>query len=189
MKRTFIAFKVHPGKEIMHCMSHLKDSLKGEKIKWVDNISLHVTMTFIGDTGPGQIESVGKIMETHVPLFIAPELIIKGLGLFRSLSNPRVIWLGINPIPAISDLKLQVDKELGKVDLPVDKREFRPHLTLGRIRHLSDRTILSKLIREYHNTIFLEDSIDELVLFESVPGPGGPVYVTLKRVRFKCDAP
>lgn len=189
MKRTFIAFKVNPGKEIMHCMRLLKNSLKGEKIKWVDKANFHVTMTFIGDTEPGHIDSIGKIIEAHVPLYIAPRLIIKGLGLFRSLGDPRVIWLGINPLPAISELKLQVDKELGKLDLPVDRREFRPHLTLGRIRHLSDRSILSRHIRDYQNTIFLEDSIDELVLFESVAGPGGSEYVPLKRVRFKCDAP
>jgi 2'-5' RNA ligase len=188
-KRTFIAYRVNAGKEILDCLGQLRRSLKEEKIRWVDPASMHITLTFIGDTAEQQAIEIGKIMERYVPRYSPPEIIIQGMGIFRSISKPRVIWLGINPIPELEDLKTEIDRELGQIGLSVEKRPFRPHLTLGRVRWLNDKLRLADLVNEYHGKLFQNDEIDELVLLESVLRPEGPLYLPLKRVRFKYDGP
>ena len=188
-KRTFIAFRVISGREILDCMSHLSKTLSKERIKWVDPTRLHITMTFIGDTKPEQVKSIGDILEKHVPLYSAPMIRIHDMGVFRDLRNPRVVWLGIDPIPSLNELKLKIDKELIETGFAIERREFKPHLTLGRIKSLNSKILLADLIQKYHGNLFQLERIDELVLFESILKPEGPQYVPLKKVRFKYDGP
>ena len=68
-QRTFIAFKVNPGREILDCMSHLRSSLGKERIKWADPAKLHITMTILGDTTAEQVGSIGDILDKYVPLY------------------------------------------------------------------------------------------------------------------------
>ena len=112
LKRTFIAYRINAGRKILDCLSELRISLKEEKIKWVDPDRLHITLTFIGDTAADQLVEIGKIMEKNVSLYSSPKGIIKGMGVFRSIDNPRVIWLGMVPIPELAELKTRIDKEL-----------------------------------------------------------------------------
>ena len=188
-KRTFIAYRVNAGKEILDCLGKLRRSLKEEKIRWVDPASVHITLTFIGDTTEQQTIEIGKIMERYVPLYSPPEMIIQGMGIFRSISKPRVIWLGINPTPELENLKTEIDRELGQIGLPVEKRPFRPHLTLGRAKSINDKLRLADLLKVYQEKLFQKDKIDELVLLESVLRPEGPLYLPLGKVRFKYDGP
>ena len=111
-KRTFIAFKVSAGREILGCMSHLRKTLGKERIKWADPSRLHVTMTFTGDAKAEQVEYIGDILRKYVPLYSEQVLRIHDLGVFRNIRNPRVLWLGIDPIPSLNELKLRIDKDL-----------------------------------------------------------------------------
>jgi 2'-5' RNA ligase len=111
------------------------------------------------------------------------------MGVFRSLNNPRVIWLGIEPMPVLQGLKEKIDKDLRSAGFEIERREFKPHLTLGRIKSLENRSGLDKLIRENQGRIFMSGKIKELVLFESKLKPEGPEYIPLKRSGFRCDGP
>lgn len=188
-KRTFIAFRVEAGQEIMDCLGKLRRSLKEEKIKWTDPDSMHITLTFIGDTEELQEIEIGRIMERYVPLCTPPEMVIKGMGVFPGISKPRVIWLGMNPVPELEDLKMKIDRDLALAGLPVEKREFRPHLTLGRIKRMNDQLRLADLVGEYQDKLFRKDDMEELILLESVLRPEGPIYLPVKRVSFKYDVP
>ena len=188
-KRTFIAFKVFAGPEILDSISHLRQSLGKERIKWVDPARLHITTTFIGDTTAEQVESIGKIMEKYVPLCSSQMIRIHDIGVFRNLRDPRVVWMGMDTIPYLNELKVQIDKELEQTGLSIERREFKPHLTLGRIKSLNNKALLAELIQKYKGKLFQVDKIDALILFESVLKPGGPDYFALKKVMFKYDGP
>ena len=189
IKRTFIAFRVIAGREILDCMSYLRKSLGKERIKWADPDRLHITMTFIGDSKAEQVESIGGILERYVPLYSTPVIRIHDMGVFRNLRNPRVVWLGMDPIPSLNELKLKIDTELKETGFSIERREFKPHLTLGRIKSLNNKALLADLIQEYQGKFFQAERIDELVLFESILKPEGPEYLPLKKVRFKYDGP
>ena len=188
-KRTFIAFKVFAGREILNCISHLRRTLEKERIKWIDPDRLHITLTFIGDTTTEQVDSIDNILEKYVPWYPPQMMRIHDLGIFRNLRNPRVLWLGMDPLPSLNDLKIQIDNDLEETGLSIEKREFKPHLTLGRIKSMNNKTLLADLVQEYQGKLFQADTIDELVLFESVLRPEDYEYLPLKKVMFKYAGP
>lgn len=184
MQRTFIALKINPQKEMADCFRHLRAVLKGEKIKWVDPAKLHITLRFLGDTDPGQLKAASRILEDTVPRFGKPEILFRGMGVFRNVRDPRVLWIGMDPGPVLPELKLALDRQLAGIGFPAEERGFRPHLTLGRIKFIRDRDALGELLGEYSNTVFQKDRIDEMVYYESILRPEGPEYLPLKTVSF-----
>ena len=184
MKRTFIAFQIQAGSKIVECAGRLKDILQEESIKWVDTDRLHVTLSFLGDTQEERIPAICGMLEKYVPAYPSPGVQIRGMGVFRSMKDPRVIWLGMAPMPSLAELKEKMDRELAPMGFQAGDRPFRPHLTLGRIKRLKNRDLLSGLLQEYRDHLFLEGSIRELIFYESILRPGGPVYHPLLKVPF-----
>jgi 2'-5' RNA ligase len=185
MKRTFIALKIEPGKEILECMEYLKKGLQGERIKWVDPGNLHITLKFLGDTDPGQIEETRRILDETTPLFNAPCLAFRGLGLFRNLRSPKVLWMGMDANPILQDLKKSLDLKLGSMGFPPEDRPFNPHLTLGRIKYIRDRKVLADLLGIYRDRMFQEKQIKEIIYYESILRPHGPEYISMGKVAFR----
>lgn len=58
----------------------------------------------------------------------------------------------------------------------LEERSFRPHVTLGRIKYLKDISLLESAIEPFKNVNFQEVFISEVILFESILKPSGPVY-------------
>ncbi len=185
MQRTFIAIRIYPGDEMSSCLLHLKQELQKEKIKWVDPGSLHITLRFLGDTDPGRVIKTGEALEKAVPGFASPEVVFRGLGLFRNLRDPRVLWIGMDPGKILPDVKEAIDRELDFIGVPPEDRSFRPHLTLARIKFLKDRELLGDLIREYRDFEYQSSLLKEVIYYESILGAGGPEYIPLKEVFFK----
>jgi 2'-5' RNA ligase len=185
MQRTFIAVKIDPGKEMAGCIQAVQEELKREKIKWVDPGQLHITLHFLGNTSPQQVAAVGKILEKTVPGFACPEVVFGGLGLFRNLRDPRVLWIGMDPGDTLPGVKQALDRELDRIGFPPEDREFKPHLTLARIKFIKNRDALERLLSSYGDTSFQRDRISEIIFYESILRPEGPQYIPLKRVPFK----
>jgi len=173
------------------CILHLQDALGNEKIKWVDPGNLHITLRFLGDTSPPNVKSTIKILEETVPGFSSPEVIFKGLGLFRNIRDPRVIWIGMDTGPILQELKNSLDQKLIPLGYPPEERKFRPHLTLGRFKYIRDhphkkvQDILENLLTEYRNMQFQKNRIDEVIYYESILRQQGPAYLPLKRIGFQ----
>lgn len=183
-RRTFIAFNVNPGPEVLDCLKKLQNALAGNQVRWVDPQRMHITVTFIGDTPPEKMKGITEILEKYVPVFTAPAMKIRGMGVFRDLRDARVIWLGLDPIPVIAELKKQIDRDLDALGFRIEKRTFRPHLTMGRIKRLSERSPLQGMILEYKDRTLMEGSVRDIVLYESRLRPGGPLYIPVQRVEF-----
>ncbi len=185
MQRTFIALRAEPQKKISDCILHLQDALCMEKIKWVDQDKLHITLHFLGDTSPELVSATGKILEETVPGFTSPEVVFRGLGLFRSIRDPRVLWIGMDPDRILQDLKSMLDRKLDGVGFPAGERKFSPHLTLARIKYIKDRDLLEGLIEEYRDCFYQKSRMEKLIYYESILRSGGPEYHPLKIVHFK----
>jgi 2'-5' RNA ligase len=189
MKRTFIAIKTEPGEKIRDCISHSKTCLKGERIKWVSPVKLHFTLAFLGDTSVDQVNLTGQMLSRVVSGYDAPVVQYRGLGLFRNIKDPRVLWIGLEINPVIRKMKAELDKELKYLGFRIDRKDFRPHLTLARIKGMQNKEVLKDLLHAYKDYYFQESTIRQLVYYESVLGPEGPTYKVIKNVRFKYASP
>lgn len=179
MKRTFIAIKIHPGEKMPMILDHFKQTLSGEKIKWVNPGNMHITIAFLGDTDENVIPSISEIIK-QISLDYPPfELIFRGAGVFKNLRDPRVIWIGTEINPLLQSLKVRMDNELSGFGFEKEHREFRPHLTLGRIKWIKNITALEEAIQLYKEEEVQRALISDLIFYESILKPEGPVYMPI----------
>jgi len=64
---------------------------------------------------------------------------------------------------------------------PRDEREFRPHLTMARLKWINDKEKLKDLLETYKNEDFQEVKINEVIYYESILKPSGPVYKPIEK--------
>ena len=179
VKRTFIAFEIKASAKLKQDYELIRHRLRLERINWIPVENLHITLNFLGDTGeeslPEIIRSVETIAGKHAPL----EIMLRSFGVFKSLREPRVIWMGCSIDPDLVQLKKELDNCLSLFGFEPDNREFLPHLTLGRVKQIRQINQLAQLITLFKESEFQRQWIDKLVLFESILKPEGPEYIPI----------
>ena len=185
MKRTFIAIKIPCGPRLSETYTKLRNELKNEKIKWVDDDKFHVTLFFLGDTSEEQISGVRQMLDQLITSFEAFEISLQGLGVFKNIHKPRVLWAGIRDYEPLKKLKQNLDQEMKKLGFTPDDREFKPHLTLARIKWIDDKNKLEHLILEHQEADFQKTAIQEVIFYESQLKKSGPVYTPIGKFPLK----
>jgi len=176
LKRLFIAIKINPDKRFMDLYSKIKIGLSAEKIRWVRPENLHITLRFLGATNPELIPLISAQLARSF-VTIKPFIVdLYGLGIFRSLYNPKVLWVGLkNPGDLIST-KRTMDLHLRSVIHLEETESLNMHLTIGRMKSINKRDVWEEIINAYHNLNFMEFRVEKVILFESVLEKTGPVY-------------
>jgi len=95
MKRIFIALKVEAEEPLLAMISSLKSGLNKDIVKWINQDNIHITLAFLGKYGGENNKNIGLMLKEKCSGSGKFELILKGLGVFRNLSDPRIIWTGI----------------------------------------------------------------------------------------------
>jgi 2'-5' RNA ligase len=176
MKRIFIAVRVEPEETFNSMYSSLRSLLGNEKINWVNPGDIHVTLVFLGDTEEERIKVAGIVLKQKCTGFGEFIFTLEGTGVFGNFNNPRVLWAGIkNPEKLIEMNKLIVEG-LKDTGFKIEERHFRPHITLGRIKSIQNSDSLQSAVVRYKDTLIQEVQVKEIILFESILKPAGPVY-------------
>mgnify|MGYP006290068139 CR=1 FL=1 len=181
MKRTFIATKIHPGTQLLNAYAKLRNELENEKIKWVDPENFHLTLFFIGDTDEEQIDIIRQELASLTATYSKTHIQLEGLGVFKSIHKPRVLWAGISQYDELKKIKIAIDQRMEQFGFTPDKREFKPHLTLARMKWIEDKQKLNQILNEFKSLHFQESTIEDLILFESILKPTGPEYKPIEK--------
>jgi 2'-5' RNA ligase len=140
----------------------------------IDPKFYHITLKFMAHIEP---EALAKLSDFAHDLFLNTpsfDLQVKKIGVFPHLGG-RVVAAFIAPNPHLLALHLQLDQEGLRFGVPRDIRRYRPHITLGKIKSVSTEEPIN-LIRESAIKI----QVNNIVLYESRPGPKGSVYIPLR---------
>ena len=164
---------------MLRILKYLKESLSGGKIKWIEPDNLHITLFFLGDTDEKLISVVAEKLQLLSHEFSPFNLEFREVGLFRNIRDPRIIWIGIRENLTISVLKSRIDNELIKLGFKTEKREFRPHLTVGRIKWITNISALEEVVKFYKHCEVQQSRINELIFYESILKPAGPEYIPI----------
>ncbi|MFN8210004.1 MAG: RNA 2',3'-cyclic phosphodiesterase [Bacteroidales bacterium] len=182
MKRTFIAVRVKPGEKLENFFSKLKDETGGS-VKWVESDRMHITLAFLGDTSEDTVKEVSDKLREICGKTSAFSFSITGLGVFRNLHDPKVIYAGIEGSQPLKELFEVIKEALAVLEIPVEERAFSPHLTLGRVKWLKDKKALERMLKEYSGTEFQGVNVTEVIFYESILKPAGPVYIPMKTLK------
>jgi 2'-5' RNA ligase len=183
MKRIFIALKVEANVTLLKMVSTFKTGLNKEIIRWTDTGNTHITLAFLGDTGENIIYEVSSMLHERCKESGKFELTIKGCGVFRNVNDPRILWIGIEQSRQLDRLNGIIMDGLKDLKIKMEDRPFKPHLTIGRIKHINDKESLKYLIGQFQNIEIQIVPVNEVILYESILHQTGPEYVSIDRIR------
>ncbi|MBW2171158.1 MAG: RNA 2',3'-cyclic phosphodiesterase [Deltaproteobacteria bacterium] len=184
--RTFIAISL--PESVLQAMLNAQETLKGSglKIRWVRKEGIHLTIKFLGDIDRGDVERIHGAMKQATKAFSPLVLQGEGVGVFPDLKRPRVVWVGLSgDMKALRVLQGELEAQLAGLGFPKEKRSFKGHLTLGRIKGRMDGVKLGEVLRalgDFRTTPF---TVQSVVLFQSDLRPDGAVYSRLAEARLE----
>ena len=180
--RTFIALELPPT--VISLLHTVQQELKQLKIRarWVRGENIHLTLKFIGDINPGDVDTLSAAMAGAAKGFSPVILAVRGIGVFPSIKRPRVVWVGLGgDIRSLLELQSRLVDELAEAGVARDKRSFKAHLTLGRIKQPPGPDLIRQMIAEHATLSSDEFTCDQVILFKSDLKPSGAVYTKLKQ--------
>lgn len=183
--RTFIAVKIEPQPELTELIKHLKKTFEKEKIKWVEENNLHLTLKFLGDTSPLQVEAVKNILQETGANFSPFQFDLKGIGFFKRNRQPKVLFANIEKKDFLKQLAAEIDTRLADLGFEKEERDFNPHLTFGRIKYLRNKPRFYETVEEFKSNFIQKVEIDKIIYYQSILKPEGPEYKTIEKVGLK----
>ena len=176
--RTFIALEL--SEELKEGILALRRDLeaRGVRASWAGPSTMHLTLRFLGDVEeeglPEIIGGVGRAASS------APEFRFEtgGVGAFPSPRRPSVIWVGVEPNDELFDLQGAIERELSTSGFPRERRPFRPHITVGRIRDRAGPRDLTGVLASLEGPREAVHVRDVRVM-KSTLKPSGAVHETL----------
>jgi len=152
--------------------------------RWVNPENIHLTLKFFGNIDESKIEPIIKSIEGPIQTMAPLHLMVRGVGAFPHLKNPRVIWMGlVDGVNILSSFQKQLETELGKVGFQPEDRSFHPHLTLGRVKSSKGKEELLMRMEKYKEEEFGDFHVARVILFKSELRPSGPIYTPLKEIK------
>ncbi len=182
--RTFVAVELDPGtkKSLRREAERLAGS--GAEVKWVAEENLHVTMKFLGQVDRLAVPEILKALEEAAGGVEPFRAEIAGVALFPTPTRPRIVAVGVDPEGAgqLTELAGRLEDALVGIGFGRERRGFRAHITLGRVKGTRGAGALADSLLTADGRPFGHEDVDELVLFMSELSRAGPKYTVLGRV-------
>ncbi len=178
--RVFLAFDISDEvkENAVNSIKRLKRS--GGNVRWVKPENMHFTIKFFGEITEDEVENIDRVIKEHLKNFNKFKVKVSGINTFPPLpKNPRVVWAGIEYFEELERIHKVLIPAFQKIGFPEEYREFKPHLTLGRVKNTNGISGLKKAIEKNQNQFFGEFEIKTLILYKSKLTPEGPIYTVI----------
>lgn len=201
MLRLFIAMPL--PHEVERSLDRLLSDLRprSTNVKWVTAKNIHLTLKFLGDTDEALVPTITSAIDQAATPYQPFRTTLNQVGAFPNLRRPRVFWVGgSGPIPTATPrnaghgggapeaykpvipdaghLARDIDQSLNKLGFDLEKRPFKPHLTLGRVRQGRRVDDLADYLQTFEPAP-IPLTLDRIVLFKSTLTPQGAIYERL----------
>ncbi len=183
--RVFLAIDI--DESIKNELNKMINKLKrlGANARWVKPDNAHITIKFFGEISEEEIALIRKEIKEAVFSVFPFNIKIENLGFFPERGkSPRVLWAGISVGKELKDLYTELNKRFSKIGFPEEHREFKPHLTLCRIKNSSGISGLKKGVLENINYVFGNIYVEKIILYKSILTPKGPLYSVIEEFKF-----
>lgn len=179
--RLFIAthFPAEIIRELDAAASRLKPRLPAAS--WGRPETQHVTFAFLGERPESLVDELEAPLTSAIAAIPRFEARLRGCGFFPNPRRARVGWIGLDPDEPFVELAHAVRGAVTASGVELDSAEFKPHLTLMRIRDPwppASIDLFNRSLRDYSSEPF---TVDSVTLFSSRLDPKGAVH-TPRRV-------
>jgi 2'-5' RNA ligase len=176
--RAFFAWELPDGaKAALGALAReLASRPDGHAVRWVRSESYHVTLRFLGNVATERLPELVAAVRGALAGAKPFELALGAPHAFPSARQPRVVVVTLEPEAELAALAARLEAGVVAAGLPAERRRFRAHLTLGRVRSrrlppLDGATVTLGAL-----------PVAEVVLFQSELGREGSRYTPLARL-------
>jgi len=134
--RAFIALALPEAlrRQVADFQRAWQRAVRSDCIRWTSAEQLHLTLRFLGDVPVAAVPDLEAALHRACAGVAGFELTVGGSGCFPDAHKPRVLWVGVGgALEALRGLQTRVERETqawGRLE----EREFRAHLTIGRVK-------------------------------------------------------
>lgn len=183
MLRLFIAVEIPAElqQKVYKETAKLRSEL-GSLVRWVAVENMHLTLRFLGDVSPSNVEFLMQMLRNEAEAVPCFNIQLTGLGSFPNLRRPRVIYIGIQAPAALDTLQRAIESATRRLGYESEERPFSAHLTLGRVKQNATASDQQKIRRALESTrvdLLARARVDSVHLFKSDLKPSGSVYTRL----------
>ncbi len=181
--RTFLALDIDDT--VRRRLAALRRRLDvGGKINWVAPPNLHVTMKFLGDCDDVQLADVCAAAAEVAGGQTAFDFDVRGVITIPPRGPLRMIWAGASDANGnLAQLSGQIDSAMAPLGFDSEKRAFRGHITLARIRHTNTPRVL-RAAAAVGDELFGTVRAEHLAVITSTLTPQGPAYTPAAKLEF-----
>lgn len=178
MVRTFVAIDL--TEEIRESARQSLEILREApgRLTIVEPENLHLTLKFLGEVDQA---AIGGIVMALRATNAEPFEITVGYAVCNHPRRPRVIWCDVTDSGESAALARQVDDLLEPLGFPREKRPFRPHVTLARVKDLHP-ALTKEVERRIPREPLGRCLVSAVKLKKSTLTPGGSIYDDLAEV-------
>lgn len=189
MKRIFTAIDIseEARRKASGYIENLRQQFPKLRVGWDKPEKLHLTLKFLGETSAGQLAKLTKAVDAAARGIPGFKLRIEDTGVFPNPRKARVLWLGVKDEKGnLRKLNEALENECERQDLAREKRDFKAHLTIARLREPEKS---KKLIEAHLQETFIavEFEVSEIVIYQSELSPHGSRYTVVSKHAFNSD--
>jgi 2'-5' RNA ligase len=186
MKRIFTAIDISDETRVKAegYIKNLREEFSQVRVGWERAEKLHLTLKFFGDVDEEQLAKLTAAVEETANQLSSFKLQITKTGVFPSKRNARILWLGVQDVEGnLQKLNEILENECEKKGFAREKRNFKAHLTIARLReaHKSKELVERHLENEFDSAEF---QVSKIAIYESHLQKTGSIYERIKNVEF-----
>lgn len=187
MRRIFTAIDIsdEARAKVAGYIENMRNEFPNLRVGWERAEKLHLTLKFLGDIDEEQLKSLIEAVEKTGKQFSDFKLHISETGAFPSARNARILWLGARDEQAnMQQLNEILETECERKGFEKEKRNFKPHLTIARLR---EPIKAKKLVEKHLHNDFasIEFAVSEIAIYESRLQKSGSIYSIVSKQRLK----
>ena len=171
MIRLFTALSVPD--EVADALARRQTGLPGAKWRTADQ--LHITLAFYGGVDERRADDLAIELEraaTGGPF----DITLSGVGAFGDGHRAHAVWAGVEANERLSVLAGRCRSAAERAAIPIERRDYRPHLTLAYLKADADPACIGAWIADHNLLHSPPIRIDRFGLYSSVLTQGGSRY-------------
>jgi len=179
--RLFLAIAF--PEDVLRALNERVSSIKTKvpPASWVRPETQHLTFAFLGEQDQSLIDRLSPLVEQELSGVGRFDGSLRGSGFFPNSRHARVGWIGVDPEERFQAMARGVRAAVDRAGIHLDRGEFKPHLTIMRIREgwppLSIE-IFNKALRDFRSEPFV---VDGVTLYSSELNPKGAIHTPVRR--------